>query len=294
MKRTIEVKEKSLINKLNDRVKAMDRGDVDALLQDYWVGVDVASEPDRGVVMRWDNNGPVQFEEEDTKTTIVTQEPETESECHVYQPARDPKTGRFVKAKTKEEYVQPLCEAYLNLDNEEAFRKWDEEERPVAMPEGEVTINLDPTKNMTEEEKINFNACGPCDIKEVGGDYKEDEDSLTRAEKDKRYTNFMTNLKKACGKNIDTRMRPLPRLQDLMKEEDYEEVNHPSHYNNYDVEVIDMMEKVFGREATITFCKLNAFKYRMRAGTKPGQSADKDLNKERWYLNKKKELEKKL
>ena len=72
--------------------------------------------------------------------------------------------------------------------------------------------------------------------------------------------------------------------------EKYEEVNHPLHYNAYDVEVIDMMEKVFGKEETAIFCKLNAFKYRMRAGNKPGQSADKDLNKERWYLQKKKEL----
>lgn len=70
----------------------------------------------------------------------------------------------------------------------------------------------------------------------------------------------------------------------------YEEVNHPQHYNNYDVEVIDMMEKVFGKEQTAVFCKLNAFKYRMRAGTKPGQDADKDLKKEQWYLNKKREL----
>lgn len=70
----------------------------------------------------------------------------------------------------------------------------------------------------------------------------------------------------------------------------YEEVNHPQHYNNYDVEVIDMMERVFGKEATITFCKLNAFKYRMRAGTKPGQDADKDLNKEQWYLDKMNEM----
>ena len=73
-------------------------------------------------------------------------------------------------------------------------------------------------------------------------------------------------------------------------EDKYEEVNHPLHYNAYDVEVIDMMEKVFGKEETAIFCKLNAFKYRMRAGNKPGQSADKDLNKERWYLQKKKEL----
>ena len=71
----------------------------------------------------------------------------------------------------------------------------------------------------------------------------------------------------------------------------YEEVNHPQHYNNYDVEVIDMMEKIFGREETAIFCKLNAFKYRMRAGTKPNQSAEKDLAKEQWYLRKKNELQ---
>ena len=233
MKRTIEVKEKSLINKLNDRVNAMDRGNVDAPPQDpgqkYWVGIDVASEPDRGVEVRWDNHGPVQFEEEDTKTTIVTQEPETE--CDVYQPARDPKTGRFVKAKAKEEYVQPLCEAYLNLDNEE--------ERPVA------------------------------------------------------------SLKKACDKNMDTRLRtPENTLEvDLPfpgEVKTYEEVNHPQHYNNYDVEVIDMMERTFGAYDAYAFCKLNAFKYRMRAGTKPGQSADKDLKKEQWYLNKAEELKRQL
>jgi hypothetical protein len=72
--------------------------------------------------------------------------------------------------------------------------------------------------------------------------------------------------------------------------EKYEEVNHPQHYNNYEVEVIDMMERVFGREATASFCLLNAFKYRMRAGTKPGQSVTKDLDKEQWYLKKYGEL----
>lgn len=87
--------------------------------------------------------------------------------------------------------------------------------------------------------------------------------------------------------NKDTQMRtPKDELR-----APYEEVNHPQHYNNYDVEVIDMMEKIFGKEETAIFCKLNAFKYRMRAGTKPGQSADKDLKKEQWYLDRKRELE---
>lgn len=74
---------------------------------------------------------------------------------------------------------------------------------------------------------------------------------------------------------------------------EYEMVNHPQHYNNYDVEVIDMMEKIFGKEETAVFCKLNAFKYRMRAGTKPNTPVEEDLKKEKWYLNKKKELDNK-
>jgi hypothetical protein len=62
-----------------------------------------------------------------------------------------------------------------------------------------------------------------------------------------------------------------------------EAVNHPAHYNHYPVEVIDMMERVFGKEAVYHFCLLNAYKYRMRAGEK-GDAAQ-DLEKERWYLN---------
>ena len=50
---------------------------------------------------------------------------------------------------------------------------------------------------------------------------------------------------------------------------DYEMVNHPSHYNNYDIEVIDMIERIWGIEAVIQWCEITAFKYRMRVGTKP-------------------------
>ena len=47
----------------------------------------------------------------------------------------------------------------------------------------------------------------------------------------------------------------------------YEHVNHPKHYNNYSVEVIDMMEAIYGVEATIIFCEMTAFKYRMIVST---------------------------
>ena len=36
-------------------------------------------------------------------------------------------------------------------------------------------------------------------------------------------------------------------------------VNHPSHYNQYPIEIIDMMVAVFGKEATFHFCLLNSF-----------------------------------
>ena len=64
----------------------------------------------------------------------------------------------------------------------------------------------------------------------------------------------------------------------------YEHVNHPSHYNNYSVEVIDMMKKIWGAEATALWCEMTAFKYRMRMGTKPDNPVEQDLAKEAWYL----------
>lgn len=67
-------------------------------------------------------------------------------------------------------------------------------------------------------------------------------------------------------------------------------VNHPVHYNQYPIEIIDMMIIMFGKEATFNFCLLNAFKYRMRAGNK--QNLKEDLAKEQWYLNKAKKLDK--
>ena len=74
-------------------------------------------------------------------------------------------------------------------------------------------------------------------------------------------------------------------------EENYEMVNHPSHYNKYDIEVIDMMEKIWGKEACRLWCIMTAFKYRMRLGEKPENPIEQDLEKERWYLNKAKEYE---
>ena len=76
-----------------------------------------------------------------------------------------------------------------------------------------------------------------------------------------------------------------------VKEETYEHVNHPNHYNIYDVEVVEMMKRIWGPEETAIWAKLNAFKYRMRAGTKPGNSIERDMKKEQWCLMKQRELQ---
>lgn len=63
-----------------------------------------------------------------------------------------------------------------------------------------------------------------------------------------------------------------------------EMVNHPSHYKNNTFECIDIMLDVFGKDKTVAFCELNAFKYLWRSNNKGTDIQDK--KKAIWYLNK--------
>ncbi len=67
-------------------------------------------------------------------------------------------------------------------------------------------------------------------------------------------------------------------------------VDHPSHYNQHYFETIDEMVIVFGVDAVIDFCKINAWKYRSRAPYKG--SADTDNAKADWYLQMAHKLQK--
>lgn len=120
-------------------------------------------------------------------------------------------------------------------------------------------------------------------------------------------TNSCVNVKvdtlpERKGKPIH-KQEPKTCIEKVPKEDNYEMVNHPQHYNNYDVEVVDMMEKIWGTKATMEWCKMTAYKYRMRMGTKPAEDDTKeamknklleDFNKEQWYLDKAEELKSKL
>lgn len=71
----------------------------------------------------------------------------------------------------------------------------------------------------------------------------------------------------------------------MEKDKKFSDTN-PSYYNDKDIEVWEMMVKIWGKEAFLNFCELNAFKYRMRMGNKPNQSVVKDLKKAKWYEEK--------
>jgi len=99
---------------------------------------------------------------------------------------------------------------------------------------------------------------------------------------------------KAGAYNVYVRM-PEP------KAEKQEDLTNPLYYQSYPVETIDMMVRIFGKEAVRQHCLCTAFKYRMRLGMKGAggktvevasyEAIQKDMAKEQWYLNKAKELE---
>ena len=78
-------------------------------------------------------------------------------------------------------------------------------------------------------------------------------------------------------------------------ENNYEYVNHPSHYNTGGVEAIDVIEAW-----DLHFNLGSVVKYISRAGKKPSGSLDRDhkkledLEKALWYLNREVERQAKL
>ena len=71
--------------------------------------------------------------------------------------------------------------------------------------------------------------------------------------------------------------------------ENKEMVNHQAHYKRDGaMECIDEMLLLFGKKEVMSFCKLNAWKYRYRAMDKNGQE---DINKSDYYIRLYKDLE---
>jgi hypothetical protein len=93
-------------------------------------------------------------------------------------------------------------------------------------------------------------------------------------------------LKQDYPARIDEDIRVF--LEDQCPTSTTEAVNHPQHYiREGGMECIDEMILVFGIEATMSFCLLNAWKYRYRAA---GKGGEEDLKKSDWYMSKYAEL----
>lgn len=58
-------------------------------------------------------------------------------------------------------------------------------------------------------------------------------------------------------------------------------VNHPSHYTDGKIEVIDFIE-----DKSLNFHRGNAVKYIARAGKKNPEKEIEDLQKAAWYINR--------
>ena len=76
-----------------------------------------------------------------------------------------------------------------------------------------------------------------------------------------------------------------------MAEENYEMVNHPSHYNRYPIEAVEMARRIWGDQAMKTAAEITAFFYRMRLGLKPENSVEQELAKEEFWLNYARKME---
>jgi len=70
---------------------------------------------------------------------------------------------------------------------------------------------------------------------------------------------------------------------------EYDYIN-PKHYKNLTKQPFEMMIDVWGKKAFIKFCEMNAFKYRMRIGSKPNEDVERELEKIKRYENKAKQL----
>jgi hypothetical protein len=105
---------------------------------------------------------------------------------------------------------------------------------------------------------------------------------------------FTTEFFRTMSKDkADKITEKLDKLNNLDQKENYDFIN-PEHYKQGSMEVIDMMKLLWGTEALILHCEMTAFKYRMRAGRKPDQSIERDLEKARWYDDKAKKLRNEL
>jgi len=77
-----------------------------------------------------------------------------------------------------------------------------------------------------------------------------------------------------------------PRKETNMRDEVWEQVNSPDHYNSNTIETIDLIRDSMESDEYRGYLKGNVFKYVSRCRYKEKENPVKDLLKAQWYLNK--------
>jgi hypothetical protein len=84
------------------------------------------------------------------------------------------------------------------------------------------------------------------------------------------------------GQDITTEDFSVGEHPGFCAEKDNNPVEHPSHYNQGSIEVIDFIED----QAHLGWCRLNAVKYICRSGVKKSESKEQSIRKAIWYLER--------
>ena len=91
---------------------------------------------------------------------------------------------------------------------------------------------------------------------------------------------------KAINKNIEDSQKYIDEVKsnDLQQRKRKDTVNHPSHYNYGDIEVIDFIEQVTKHyNPNVAYHIGNAIKYLARS---PHKNGKEDVDKARWYIER--------
>ena len=93
---------------------------------------------------------------------------------------------------------------------------------------------------------------------------------------------------KACISELDCYYCDIYKKADEYLEPEYNPVTRPEHYTNGNIEAIDDMIQIFGKEAVAHFCAVNVWKYLFRRKHKGNE--EQDIQKALWYFDKHVEL----
>ena len=90
------------------------------------------------------------------------------------------------------------------------------------------------------------------------------------------------NTKETLQETLDEVKETLQKTLDKVKEPvENDNINHPSHYTDGNIEVMDFIE-----DKQLNFARGNVIKYVSRAGKKDPNKELEDLKKAMWYLNR--------